>query len=320
MGAHALPDKRDAGCPGGGSWIEDFKGAFKMSGTYRGTYQKAATAFVAGIVALAAVLGAGVKSAAAAEWSDTSIGWRYGTKFGEPFETNDIHKNIIDFQHASGYKYGVNFFNVDLLMSDKKDPAAGGEGAQEAYIVYRNTVNLSKITGGEYKWGIIRDVGATAGFDWNTKNDIGYSSKKRMLVAGPTIMMDVPGFLNVSVLALWESNAPVGISERYSYDTHAMLDLTWGIPIGSSPFSFQGYFDIIAPKGKDEFGGDTATETHFDVAIMMDVGKVLGGPKDTFKAGLEYEYWKNKFGNDHNGPAGDGAFAKTPMIRAEYHF
>ena len=36
--------------------------------------------------------------------------------------------------------------------------------------------------------------------------------------------------------------------------------------------------------------------------------------------GLEYQYWKNKFGNNRSGPAGSGAFAKTPMIRAEYHF
>ncbi len=286
-----------------------------------GINRKVATALVAGAVALGTVLGAGMTSADAAEWSDTSIGYRYGTKFREPFNNEDISKNIIDLQHVSGYKYGTNFFNVDFLMSDSNDPGPGGTGAQEAYLVYRNTVNLSKVTGSEYKYGgIIRDFGGTFGFDWNTKNDVGYGSKKRMLVAGPTMMMDVPGFLNISVLALWESNAPVGITSRYEYDTHAMLDLAWGIPIGSSPFSFQGYFDVIAPKGKDEFGGDTATETHFDAAIMLDVGQVLGGPKNTFKVGLEYEYWKNKFGNDHNGPAGDGAFAKTPMVRAEYHF
>jgi hypothetical protein len=291
-----------------------------------GTYRKKAMALVAGVVALGTAFGAGMKSAVAAEWSDTSIGWRYGTEFREPFIADDITKNIIDVQHASGYKYGTNFFNVDLLMSDKNDPANGGgtngnstAGAQEAYVVYRNTVNLSKVTGSEYKFGFVRDIGGTFGFDWNTKND-GYGSRKRMLVAGPTLMLDVPGFLNVSALVLGESNAPNGIAGRYYYKTHPMLDIVWGIPIGSSPFSFQGYFDIIAPKGKDEFGGDTATETHFDVAIMLDVGRVVGGPKDTFKVGLEYEYWKNKFGNDHNGPAGDGAFAKTPMIRAEYHF
>ena len=34
--------------------------------------------------------------------------------------------------------------------------------------------------------------------DINTKDDAGYNSKKRMLVAGPTLMLDVPGFFNLS--------------------------------------------------------------------------------------------------------------------------
>ena len=286
-----------------------------------GTNRKLTTALVAGIVALGTVPGTAVKSADAAQWSDTSIGWRYGTKFREPYDANDISKNIIDFQHASGYKYGTNFFNVDLLMSDSKDPAAGNStaGAQEAYIVYRNIVSLGKITGSDYKFPMVRDIGATFGFDWNTKNDA-YGSRKRMLVVGPTLMMDVPGFLNISVLVLGESNAPNGINGRYYYKTHPELDIAWAIPIGDSPFSFEGYFDCIAAKGKDEFGSGTKPETHFDGQIMLDVGRVLGGPKGTFKVGLEYEFWKNKFGNDHEGQAGDGAFAKTPMIRAEYHF
>jgi hypothetical protein len=71
---------------------------------------------------------AGSMSAQAADWSDNSIGYRYGTKFAEPFNTQDIAKSIVNFQHASGYKYGTNFLNVDLLMSDSKD-----DNAQEAY-------------------------------------------------------------------------------------------------------------------------------------------------------------------------------------------
>jgi hypothetical protein len=260
-------------------------------------------------------------SAIAADWSDTSIGYRFGTKFREPFNPDDIDKNIFDLQHVSGYKYGINFFNVDFLVSNSSDPSTpGGSGAQEAYLVYRNTVDLSKVTGTEYKYGIVRGIGATFGFDWNTKNDFGYGSKKRMPLLGPTVMFDVPGFLNLSLLELWESNAPVGHPTRYYYRTHPMLTAAWGIPIGDLPLSFEGFMNVIAPKGHDEFGGQTKTETNFDGELMADVGRITGGPKGVFKVGFEYQYWKNKFGNDSSGPAGGGAFAKTPMIRAEYHF
>jgi len=170
--------------------------------------------------------------------------------------------------------------------------------------------------GSDIKFGPVRGLGFTAGFDFNTKTDAGYNSKKRMLVAGPTFMFDVPGFLNASILALWESNAPYstfsnsGVA-RYRYKTHPMLTLAWGIPIGSLPLSFEGFANFIASKGKDEFGADTAAETNIDMEIMYDAGEMIGAGKGKFKIGVEYQYWKNKFGNDSSGPAGNGAFAKT---------
>jgi nucleoside-specific outer membrane channel protein Tsx len=265
----------------------------------------------------------------AADWSDTSIGFRTGNKFAEPFGSNDIHKNIWDLNHVSGYKYGTNFFNVDFLMSDSKDPAGKGStnGAQEVYIVYRNTLDLDKVIGTPMKFGPVRGFGISGGFDVNAKTDAGYNSKKRMVVLGPTVMFDVPGFLNLSLLALWESNAPYNTfsdtsTPRYSYKTHPMLTAAWGIPIGSTGLSFEGFFNYIASKGKNEFGGDTAAETNFDGQIMYDIGALAGTPRK-FKIGFEYQYWKNKFGNQTTAAgagAGPGATAKTPMVRAEYHF
>ncbi len=264
----------------------------------------------------------------AADWSDTSIGYRFGNKYAEPFNTNDVKKNIFNLNHASGYKYGSNFFNADLLLSDEKDPAGRGStnGAQEVYIVYRHTLDLAKIGGPALKFPGVRGSGITLGFDANTKTDAGYNSKKRMLVAGPTLFMDVPGFLNVGVLFLNESNAPyntfTGVSTpRYTYKTHAMLTAAWGIPLSKTvPVSFEGFMNFIGSKGVNEFGGATKPETNIDAQVMLDVGALAGGAKGTFKVGIEYQYWKNKFGNPASGPAGKGAFAKTPMLRAEYHF
>jgi nucleoside-specific outer membrane channel protein Tsx len=267
-------------------------------------------------------------AAQAADWSDTSIGYRTGSKFAEPFNPEDIRKNIVSFTHVSGYKYGSNFFNADVLLSDSKDPAGAGStsGAHEVYVVYRHTLDLEKVSGRPFKFGPVRGVGLTAGFDVNTKTDAGYNSKKRMAVAGPTVMLDVPGFLNVSVLALWESNAPYNTftntaTPRYTYDSHPMLNLVWGIPLGKDTgLAFEGYANFIASKGKNEFGGDTAPETNIDMQVMYDLSGLVGAKASTFRIGLEYQYWRNKFGNNHQGPAGRGAFAKTPMIRAEYHF
>jgi nucleoside-specific outer membrane channel protein Tsx len=85
--------------------------------------------------------------------------------------------------------------------------------------------------------------------------------------------------------------------------------------------SFEGYANFIAPKGRDETGNQTAAETNIDLQFMYDLGSAMGSAKNTFRAGLEYQYWHNKFGNSNStvGAAG-GNTASTPMLRLEYHF
>ena len=100
-----------------------------------------------------------------------------------------------------------------------------------------------------------------------------------------------------------------------------MLKLPWRIPIGKdSDCALEGFANFIASKGKNEFGGNTATETDIDAKIMYDMSGLTGAEPGNFNLGLEYQYWKKKIGNNSSGPAGSGAFAKPPMIRAEYYF
>lgn len=273
------------------------------------------------------LLAQGFQNAEAAGWTDTYVGYRFGTHFAEPYERNDIHKNVFNLGFANGYEYGTNFFNADVLLSDSKDPSSAdaNDGAREFYIVYRHTLDLGKLTGKELSNGVLRGLGLTVGFDVNHKNDAGYNSRKRMLVAGPTLMLDVPGFLNLSLLELWESNAPCNTFTRtcvprYDFDPHVMLSAAWAVPIKDSKWSFEGYANFIAPKGKDEFGIASRAETNIDMQVMYDLSGMAGSHPHALKLGLEYQFWKNKFGNDHTGPAGSGAFARTPMFRSEYHF
>ncbi len=112
-----------------------------------------------------------------------------------------------------------------------------------------------------------------------------------------------------------ESNKPIGIASRYTYDIHPMLNAAWGIPVG--PFSFEGFMNYIASKGQNEFGGGTSPETNIDMALMYDLSPMMGASKNTLRAGVGYQYWRNKFGNKHSIP---GTLAKTPMIKVDYHF
>ncbi|WON79933.1 hypothetical protein OK024_14270 [Acinetobacter sp. UGAL515B_02] len=78
---------------------------------------------------LATILGGmgAMQVADAAIWSDTSIGWRYGTQFAEPYKNDaagdriDITKQIFNLTHASGDKYGSNFL-MSIYFSQMMSP------------------------------------------------------------------------------------------------------------------------------------------------------------------------------------------------------
>ena len=285
------------------------------------------TKTIHGACCAALMLAAG--AANALDWSDNAISWRYGTRFAEPFNPEHIDKHVIALTHASGYKYGSNYFNLDLLKSDSKDPKSltDSSGAEEAYLLYRHTLDIGALSGRELRFGRVKGIGLTGGFDLNTKEDVGYNSRKRMLVLGPTLMWDVPGFLNTSLLLIHESNAPSGAfppisgvaGRRYTFDNHPMLSASWGIPVAEG-WSFEGYANFIASKGLDEVGNPTSAETNIDMQLMYDIGARYGQKKNRFRIGVEYQFWNNKFGNSRVTTGGRGQRASTPMVRAEYHF
>ena len=132
-----------------------------------------------------AILAAASCAAQAADWSDTSLSYRYGTKFAEPFNGQDIAKNIVNLTSASGYKYGKNFFSVDFLMSDEKPthrrPAPTAARTKRTRCTATRST-WARSAAANLACGPVRGLGATGGFDFNTKTDAGYNSKKRMMV------------------------------------------------------------------------------------------------------------------------------------------
>ncbi|MGA7800421.1 MAG: hypothetical protein WCC36_06385 [Gammaproteobacteria bacterium] len=267
-----------------------------------------------GALSVAAALTAVPLAAGAATWSDASVGYRTSTRFTEPGINGDIRKNIYSFTYVGGYKYGTNFFTADFLMSDNNDPAAGGGGgAQEVYAVYRNTLSLGAVTGDKLAFGPVKDVGITAGFDLNAKNNA-FAPRVRKFVIGPTLSFDVPGFFDVSLLYRTEANHNGIVGKTVVFDPTYGVSLAWGIPLNQINSKFTGFLDYIGKKGKNGFGAQTAAETLMRAYLMYDVG-ALAGKKQTFYAGVGYEYWRNKFGV----ASGPGKDTSAPMLAVEWH-
>jgi len=283
----------------------------------------------------------------AADWSDTSISYRYipkesGFSLDSKNQPLDVAKNIIELTHIDGYKYGTNFFDINFLKSDSNNPANNGvgpfgpapgtnTGAQEVFGIYRHDLSLSAISGADLKFGPIKDVSLTAGFNLSTKNDFN-AAATRALVLGPTMHFALPaGFFNVGLQAYKEwNNTAFGIYDpagnvvsppgHVAYDLAAQLNAAWSIPFNAGiPAKFQGYLCFTGSKGKL-----TKPETLLDTTVMFDIGS-LAGKKGTFYAGVGYRYWNNKFGSDEGAAGYQGLVNKaghvsSPIVQLEAHF
>ncbi len=271
------------------------------------------------------------QTANAANWSDTFLGYRYSSGYTEPMNDKDIKKHILSLTHVSGYQYGQNFFNLDVLQSDKADPSNGSKnnGATEAYLNYRHQLLLSKVFDTTLAFGPVKDVALTAGFDLNTKNTA-FAPRKRLLVVGPTFKFDIPkGFVDLSLLYGKEWNhcglgAPACPKDKISFDSQFMASLAWNYPFnaGSVPLKFQGFANYNGPKGKDYAGVSTKSEVLIRTSLMADIGKLAFDKQNTLWVGVGYEFWNNKFGNRYkgNGDLKPGIRTSTPTIQVEWHF
>jgi hypothetical protein len=283
--------------------------------------------------ALAAALAASLP-AAAADGTDMFVGWRYSNEFQDPNIGADVTKNVLQATVANRYSLGSNFLNVDVLVSNAYDPAAGAtsNGAQEIYVTWRHQLSFTKAFKARVKKGIVRDVALTAGLDLNAKNT-GFAPGKQAMVLGPTLNVNLPkGFLDVSALYYkeWNHSAFGTPSKNVSFDGTAMFNATWGVPISlgkGASSTFKGFGNVILPKGKDASGVGTETEVLVRTTWQIDVGQLAFGRKGLLSVGPGYELWYHKFGNPTplppavaGGAARPNHTTSAPTIQAEIHF
>ena len=265
------------------------------------------------LAAYACLVAAG-PSARALDWSDNSIGVKYGHRWAEPGISEPIQKTIYEFVHVSGDKLGTNLVVSQVLMSNGADPAAGGgEGAQEFYGFYRRTLSLSKLTGSTMAFGPIKDVSLAARLERVTKN-ISFAPSARKILAGLSADLAVPkGYAQLNLYAYNERNYNGFTGKSVKFDTTYRADIQWGIPFEAGlPLEWRGGLAVIGTKGKDGFGNDTKTETRLYTELLTDIGST------GLKAGVAYEWWRNKYGAD--AALIPGAKQSTPQLVAEYHF
>ncbi len=142
----------------------------------------------------------------ALEWMSNSVGFRYGQQFTNPNNPDKFAKRIYSFTHADGYRYGSNFFNLDVFLSGNRDPRKGTDQvAAKFYAVYRHQLYASRVFDRPLGTGLVKDYAFTSGLRRQPQQQPGFGQEARPGVR-PDLKFNGPGVLDLSLLYYREKN------------------------------------------------------------------------------------------------------------------
>ncbi|MBF6058503.1 MULTISPECIES: outer membrane protein OmpK [Thiomicrorhabdus] len=212
----------------------------------------------------------------AANWSSTSFLMHSGSGYKTVPGNTEYDQTIVTLEHADGWKYGDNFFFFDVSEPNNPNTSFYGE--------FSPRLSLSKISGKDLSFGIVKDVSLAATWEFG-----GVTNAK---LFGFGFDLDIPG---VPV-------AKVNVYNRFGESQFApgevssapQVTLVWMAPfsIGYSNWIFEGFLDYA--WAEKEVGKEDNIVAQ--PRLLMDVGDLWGAPKQLY-AGIEYSYWMNKYGS-----------------------
>ena len=230
--------------------------------------------------ALALGLTSGMTAQAEPIFSATETQFHYGDGF--KLGRNGIDETaraVVNVTHYSLFKGGDVFLFADLYR-DFDGPDTGPQ--VDHYAEFYGFLS-GKNFGLDFGDGFVSDVGPSIG--------IQHGRDFLALNAGLRANFNVPGFTALG-MGVYSFNTLVDPFNR-DLDSDLLATLFWDAPfkIGSQEFSTRGFMEYGGPRGSgvDDY-------FIFSPQVRWDIGKALGGKAGNFDLGIEYTYYRNKFG------------------------
>ena len=233
-------------------------------------------------VLLGALLLAGGPGAALAQ---TEMHFQYGS-IANPFAETTSRTSIVTIQHASSWRFGDNFFFLDLIRDGDTD----GFNDNDAYGEWYSNFSLGKLSGRDLGFGPFADFGLFWG--------AGFGADANVLnwFPGARVAWNLPGFvfLNTDLMIGVDAGGGLAGGAPPEQDTRFIIDVNGLLPfsLGSQAFSITGHAEYAAPT-TDELGNDVPSSILAQPQLRWDVGAA-----DGLFVGIEYQYWRNKLGTD----------------------
>lgn len=262
----------------------------------------------ASIPTLVLALGASPLAAQAGPllWSDSSLSYLYGTDYKVDGNGAGKTQQTITFEHASGWSWG----DVFLFVDNKWFNGVHGSDGHSYYGEFSPRLSLGKISDTRLAYGPIKDVLIAATYERG-------KDRNRKYLLGPALDLDIPGFDRFSLNTYYRK--PDGITGKASGQWQ--INPTWAmtIPVGRSDILFDGYLEWyvndVGTKGKSDY---VARSFHFNPQIKYDLGKALGHGAKTVYAGIEYDFWSDKYGIEDSRGFPTDQSATSLLLKAHF--
>ncbi|WP_312931433.1 outer membrane protein OmpK [Pseudomonas sp.] len=235
------------------------------------------------------------------QWQSNSLTYLWGKNF----KVNPEIQQTFTFEHADGWKYGDNFLFVDrILYQGKKD---SNVGRNTYYGEFTPRLSFGKIFDQDLSFGPIKDVLLAMTYEFGEGDNESY-------LIGPGFDLAVPGF-DYFQLNFYKRTTD---GSRPGDDVWQITPVwAYTLPVGSSNVLFDGYMDWVVDNDENRRGTYHAN-LHFNPQIKYDLGKALKWGEKQLYVGIEYDYWKNKYGiKDSDGFTTD---QNTASLLVKVHF
>lgn len=220
------------------------------------------------MIALVLVV-ASSSAALAGIWSSTSMSYLQGSGY-ELASSEDA--SILTLEHASGWAYGDNFLFLDIFQPFDTDISQYGE--------WHPRLSMGKISKSSMAFGPVKDV--------LLATEINFGDGVRAYLYGIGLDFDIPHFSFFSLNMYIRDNP--GIENETTYQ----ISPAWNVPfnLGGTKWTFGGFLDYTAAEGDNQ-----EDQVLFVPQLLLDVSNFADAPGNLY-VGVEYQYWKNKYGVD----------------------
>lgn len=196
-------------------------------------------------------------------WQDFSVSYLNGSNY----RVDGPDKQVLTFEHVAGTSWGDSFFFLDHLRGDN--------GSRSNYAEWSPRLSLSKLSGKTVKFGVVNDVLLTS--------TVEMSSLSTHFLYGVATDLTVPGF-NYLKLNFYRRNND-GVADNWQLTT------TWAVPFsfGKQQFLYDGFMDWSSATADQSASMNMTSQLKWALHPLFNW-------KSKLYVGVEYVYWRNKYG------------------------